>query len=240
VADRRRGATASEEALLDEWLWAMDSEDALLDDALRLTLLLLLELALRLSERELKSLVDATVVAPSSESDRSSRREDTSAAVADERRSGSSLPPEKTSPATHMSAASTPSGTRPPDDGIQNSKSSGASESEAELSASACPPPRRHWGTVSLLVMDGFLFFWSERGRQKEMARFCFCIWFSCARRETVKEGGVIGDVLSSRLWCRRVYLYVYMLLGLLDKRFDNGGEDGVWETGRQKVLPPF
>jgi hypothetical protein len=198
----------------------MDSEDALFSEALLLTLLLLLELALRLSERELKSLVDATVVAPSSESERNSRRSAASAAVAEEKRSGSSLPPEKTSPATHMSAVSAPSVRNSLDDGIQNSKSSGASDPEAELLAFACTSPRRHSGAISFPAMDGFLSFWFETGRKKEMARFCFCNWSSWAWREPMKQDGVISDVLL-------VYLYVDILVvSPLDKRLlDKGGE---------------
>jgi hypothetical protein len=126
------------------------SEDALLDDVLRLTqlLLLLLELALRLTERELKPLVDAAAVAaPSRESERSSRgAEGASAEVAEERRKGRSLPPEKTSSAAHMSAASSPASASPPEERMQNSKSSGADDT-GSFPASAS------------LAMDVFLLF---------------------------------------------------------------------------------
>ena len=96
------------------------SEEALLDDWLRLThpLLLPLELklVLRLPDRDTRPTVEATdsdlgsvaTLAPS-------------AAATEEARSGRSLPWQKTSSATHMSVpALSPAGTMPPDDRMQN------------------------------------------------------------------------------------------------------------------------
>jgi hypothetical protein len=106
------------------------SEDALLDEWLRLThpLLLPLELALRLSCRDPKPGVDAT------DSDRGSRTAPgASVAVVDGGRSGSSLPWEKSSSATHMSPA--PADTRPPVGATRNSKSSAASEVDLSVAS---------------------------------------------------------------------------------------------------------
>jgi hypothetical protein len=161
-----------------------------LDDVLRLTqLLLLLELALRLTELELKPLVDAVVAEPSSESERSNA----SPEVAEERRKGRSLPPEKTSSATHMSAASSPASASPPDESMQNSKSSGAADDAGSFPndpASVCertssaPPDRPVGAVLSWLAMDGFLLFWLEGGREQEMGCSCFCIPVSYLGRE--------------------------------------------------------
>jgi hypothetical protein len=101
-----------------------------LDEWLRLThpLLLPLELALRQSCRDPKPDVDAT------DSDRGSRT--APGASVDGGRSGSSLPWEKSSSATHMSAtatAPTPADRRPAAGAMRNSKSSAASEVELSV-----------------------------------------------------------------------------------------------------------
>jgi hypothetical protein len=96
-----------------------------LDEWLRLThpLLLPLELALRQSCRDPKPDVDAT------DSDRGSRT--APGASVDGGRSGSSLPWEKSSSATHMSApVPVPAARKPPVGATRNSKSSAASEVE--------------------------------------------------------------------------------------------------------------
>lgn len=177
---RRGGRRASDEAALDGWLLRPAvSEDALFCEVLRLTqlLLLLLELALRLSERELKPLADDAVVAPSSESERSSRSAAASTGFADESRSGRSFPSENTSSATHMPSSSAPARARPPDGSTKNSNSSGATETEVELSVAA-PAPGRHCGAVSWLAIDGFLacfvFVWRKGGSKEVAAKFAF------------------------------------------------------------------
>ena len=165
------------------------SEDALLDDVLRLTLLLLLllELTLRLTDRELKPLVDAVVEEPFSESERSNA----SAEVAEEKRKGRSLPSENTSSATHISAASSPASASPPDESMQNSKSSsGAADGTGSFSASVCErtssasPDRPVGAVLSWLAMDGFVLFWLAGGEVEESKRcgalasaFRFLVW---------------------------------------------------------------
>jgi hypothetical protein len=119
-----------------------------LDDWLRLThplLLLLLELALRQSDRDPKPTVEAA------ESDRGSRAwVGPSEPAAEDGRIGSSLPLENSSSARHMAAASAPvpAGARAPDDGMQNWKSSAASELEPSASA---------WDSVPVPAMVGSL-----------------------------------------------------------------------------------
>jgi hypothetical protein len=160
-----------EEAFLLELLSKLaGSEDALFDDVLRLTqLLLLLELAARLLDRELKPLVD---VAPSSESERSSWRADASPKVAEERRKGRSLPPEKTSSAAHMSAASSPASAGPPDESTQNSKSS--VPGEASFSTISFPAADRRVGAAPVgLGTDGFSRPWFEGGTEQAIAVSC-------------------------------------------------------------------
>jgi cytoskeletal protein RodZ len=154
------------------------SEDALLlEDVLRLTQLLLLELAPRLLERELKPpLVDAAVeVAPSSESvsERSSRSAD-----AEQRLRGRSLPPEKTSSATHTSAASSPASASPPDDSTQNSKSSAAGEASV-ISVMSCPAADRAAPVVGV-----------ERGTGQAIAGSCYRSLVSCYSDTDHREAG--------------------------------------------------
>jgi hypothetical protein len=163
-----------EEAFLLELLSKLaGSEDALFDDVLRLTqLLLLLELAARLLDRELKPLVDVAFVAPSSESERSSWRADASPKVAEERRKGRSLPPEKTSSAAHMSAASSPASAGPPDESTQNSKSS--VPGEASFSTISFPAADRRVGAAPVgLGTDGFSRPWFEGGTEQAIAVSC-------------------------------------------------------------------
>ena len=161
-----------------------------MDDVLRLPLLLLLlELPLRLTERELKPLVDAVVEEPFSESERSNA----SAEVAEEKRKGRSLPPEKTSSAAHMSAASSPASASPPDESMQNSKSSsGAADGTGSFSASvrertlSAPPDRPVGAVLSWLAMDGLLLLWLAGGSEQGMGWSCFCIPVSSLGRDGV------------------------------------------------------
>jgi hypothetical protein len=134
-----------------------------LDDWLRLThpLLLPLELALRLPDRDTRPTVDAA------DSDRGSVATlAPSPAAAEEGRSGSSLPWQKSSSATHMSVcAPLPAGRRPPEDRMQNSKSSAMSEVGPSASA-------RDSAAASAMV--GF-FSWPKENWGEEMVRLSLC-----------------------------------------------------------------
>jgi hypothetical protein len=161
-----------------------------LDDWLRLTHPLLLplelELALRLPDRDTRPTVEATdsdlgSVAPS-------------AAAAEEARSGRSLPWQKTSSATHMSVpALSPAGTMPPDDRMQNSKSSAESEVGPSAESEA-----RH----SVSAMVGF-FSWSKENGEKKWSGFrCVLVFLlACSVLYWKKRGDANAEGERERSW---------------------------------------